>query len=109
MWDYIYVDDAVAALCAVLESQASGCFHLGSGTAVRLRGVMEQIRDFIDPALEIGFGEVPYAPDQVMHLQADIRRLRAATGWEPQIPLAEGLRRTVDWYRMERMQDAARA
>ncbi len=101
MWDYIYVDDAVAALCSVLESSASGVFNLGSGTAIRLRTVIEHLRDYIDPALEIGFGEVPYAADQVMHLEADISRLRAATGWDPKVSLPDGLRRTVEWHKMK--------
>lgn len=101
MWDYIYVEDAVAALCAMLESDAAGVFPLGSGTAVRLRSVIERIRDSMDPALQIGFGEVPYAPDQVMHLEADISRLKIATGWEPKVSLEEGLRRTVEWHKMK--------
>jgi len=32
-----------------------------------------------------------------MHLQADVTKLRAATGWEPVVSLAEGLRQTVAW------------
>jgi UDP-glucose 4-epimerase len=33
-----------------------------------------------------------------MHLQADISRLRRATGWTPKVSLEQGLRRTVQWY-----------
>lgn len=99
MWDYIYVSDAVDALCAVLESSAEGVFPLGSGAPVPLRKTMELLRDIVDSNLEIGFGELPYAPDQVMHLEADITRLQAATGWSPKIALQDGLQRTVDWYR----------
>jgi len=100
LWDYIYVEDAAAAVVAVARSpSANGVFNLGSGTAPRLRDIIEGVRDAIDPALPIGFGEVPYRPDQVMHLEADIARLTRATGWRPKIELAEGIRRTVDWYR----------
>ena len=99
-WDYVYVEDAAAAVAAVARSPAaSGIFNLGSGTAPRLRDIIETVRDAIDPTLPIGFGEVPYRPDQVMHLEADIARLSAATGWRPKVGLAEGIRRTVDWYR----------
>ena len=98
-WDYIYVSDAVDALCSVLEGSAEGVFALGSGVAVPLRKTIELLRDIMDSNLEIGFGEIPYAPDQVMHLEADITRLRAATGWTPKISLEEGLQRTVNWYR----------
>jgi UDP-glucose 4-epimerase len=43
-------------------------------------------------------GDLPYAPDQIMHLQGNINRLEHATGWEPIIALEEGLRRTVAWH-----------
>jgi nucleoside-diphosphate-sugar epimerase len=98
-WDYIYVDDAAAAIVAVAKGGARGIFNLGSGSAPRLRDIIESVRDAVDPTLPIGFGEVPYRPDQVMHLEADTTRLVEATGWQPRVGLAEGIRRTVDWYR----------
>ncbi len=64
-----------------------------------MKSIVELIRDMIDPGLPIGFGEVPYQSDQIMHLQADISRLQRATGWVPQVNLDEGLKRTVSWYK----------
>ena len=100
LWDYLYIDDAAEAIIQLaMEPAASGIFNLGSGEAVSVRSVAEQIRDTIDPALPLGFGDIPYRHDQVMHLQADITKLSNATGWRPQVSLAEGLRRTIDWHR----------
>ena len=100
LWDYIHVDDAAAAIVAVTKADgASGVFNLGSGSAPRLRDIIESVRDAIDPSLPVGFGDVPYRPDQVMHLEADITRLARATGWAPKVALAEGIRDTVEWYR----------
>lgn len=99
-WDYIYVDDVAAAIQATIESPAAtGFFNLGSGNTAAIRAIIERIRDAIDPAAEVGFGEVPYRPDQVMHLEANITRLTAATGWRPRMSLEEGLEKTVDWCR----------
>jgi len=99
-WDYIFIADAAAAIVAAAKSErASGIFNLGSGSAPRLRDIIEKVRDEIDPALPVGFGEVPYRPDQVMHLEADIGRLASATGWKPRVDFPEGIRHTVDWYR----------
>jgi nucleoside-diphosphate-sugar epimerase len=67
-----------------------------------IKSIIERIRDLIDTNLPFGFGEVPYRPDQIMHLQADISRLKQATGWAPQVSLDEGLRRTVAWFRENR-------
>jgi nucleoside-diphosphate-sugar epimerase len=74
-------------------------FNLGSGQAHRLRDIVIKIRDLINPALPLGFGEVAYRLDQVMHLEADITALTQATGWIPKMHLDQGLRLTVDWYR----------
>ena len=99
-WDFLYVGDAARAVRAVLESaSASGLYQLGSGEAPLLRTTIEALRDEIDPSLPLGFGEVPYRPDQVMELRADVRRLRNEAGWQPQMPLKEGLAKTVRWYR----------
>ena len=99
VWDYLYVEDAAKAICAVLEQEVTGIFNLGSGTTVTIRGIVEQIRDMIDPSLPIGFGEIPYQSDQVMHLEADITRLTNATGWRPRIDLKCGLGKTIEWHR----------
>lgn len=99
-WDYVFAADTAEAIFRVATTPtASGVFNLGSGEAHSIRAVVEQIRDQIDPALPLGFGEVPFREDQVMHLQADTARLRRETGWRPRTPLAEGLAETVRWYR----------
>lgn len=98
-WDYIHVDDVVRAIVAALDGSIRGIFNLGSGVARPLRELICLMRDLIDPGLEIGFGELSYRSDQVMHLQADISALRAVTGWTPQVRLEDGLRDLVAWHR----------
>jgi nucleoside-diphosphate-sugar epimerase len=100
LWDYLYVDDAAEAVChAILTPGAEGVFNLGSGRPATIRGIVERVRDRIDPRLPLGFGEVAYRPDQVMRLEANATRLREATGWLPKVDLDEGLTRTVRWFR----------
>ena len=106
-WDYLYIEDAAEAMVrAALTTGATGVYNLGSGRAEAVRWLAEQIRDAIDPGLPLGFGEVPYRPDQVMQLQADNSKIQAATGWRPRITLEEGLQRTVAWHQQRRT-DAA--
>ena len=100
-WDYLYIEDAAKALCRIAESGATGTLNLASGESVRIRDMVERIRDFVDPSLPLGFDEVAYRPDQVMQLKANISRLQSVTGWTPHTSLEEGLRRTVEWFRTE--------
>jgi nucleoside-diphosphate-sugar epimerase len=101
VWDYAHVDDVAAGVIGALDAAARGIFNLGSGQARPLRDIMLLLRDAIDPALPLGFGEVPYRPDQVMHLESDITALMAATQWRPRISLEQGLADTIAWHRCE--------
>lgn len=98
IWDYIYSKDAARAFRLVAESGKDGeiyCF--GTGKTRTLRQYIEVIRDTIDSNLEIGFGELPYYQNQVMHLEADIANLKNDTGFEPGYTFEEGIRETIDW------------
>lgn len=102
-WDYLHVADAARAVLAVVEApEAGGTFNLGSGTARPLRDIVEMIRAQLGTPLAAAYGAVPYRPDQVMHLEADIGRLQRATGWQPQVRLAEGLRECVEFLKKRR-------
>lgn len=99
-WDYLYSQDAARAFCMVAEHGVSGrIYPLGSGTALPLKEYIVQLRDTVDPSVDLAFGAVPYGPLQVMHLQADISGLTNDTGWVPQVSFAEGIRITVENYK----------
>ena len=90
-WDYLHVDDAAAAFERVAATGATGIFNLASGVEVPLRDVVLQIRDAINPQLQLGFGAVPYRPDQVMRMQVSTERLRVMADWRPLTVLSDGL------------------
>jgi nucleoside-diphosphate-sugar epimerase len=103
IWDFLYIDDAADAAVALVENPvAAGIFNLGSGVGRPLREMVTLLRDIVRPGSELGFGLVPYRPDQVMHLEADIGRLKRLTGWEPKVDLRTGLKQTVEWFRSGR-------
>jgi nucleoside-diphosphate-sugar epimerase len=96
-WDYLQIDDvAEGVLAAAITARATGVFNLSSGEPVAVRTIVEMLRDIASPGLQLKFGEIPFGPDQIMHLEGDNSRLREATGWSPQVPLGEGLRQVVE-------------
>jgi nucleoside-diphosphate-sugar epimerase len=99
-WDYLYVDDAAEALRAAALSEAAGSYVLASGTWPTVREWVERVRDEVDPALPLGFGEVAAGP--VPGLRGDPARFCRATGWSPRVGMDEGVRRTVSWLRSHR-------
>ena len=103
LWDFLPVADAARAIRLALATEgARGVYNLGSGRAPRLRDTVKTVRDLVDSALPLGFGEIPYGPNAVMHLEADIASLRRDTGWEPSPSLGPALAETVAWYRAHR-------
>jgi nucleoside-diphosphate-sugar epimerase len=103
LWDYLFIDDLAKAVISIaVRSAAQGVFNLGSGRPIRIRAVVEKVRDLIAPELELVFGEIPYGPDQVRHMEANIDRLRAMTEWRPSTSIDDGLAATVRWHRDQR-------
>lgn len=110
--DFLYVEDAVEAYLAIADLLDDGrgageAFNAGSG---RPRSVLEVVELVCDLA---GTGVTPDVrgsgtPDgEISRQWVDSDKLRAASGWEPRIPLEDGLRRTIEWYR-EHLSTAAR-
>jgi nucleoside-diphosphate-sugar epimerase len=100
MWDFLYIEDVVDALvCVASSATASGIFNLGSGSVIAIEDVAQIVGAALGQEELLGIGDIPYGAGQIMHLEADTSRLRAATGWEPRVSLREGLRRTTEWYR----------
>jgi len=98
-WDYLYVDDAARAIAAVADGKTTGVFNLGSGRTRPLKDYVELIRQEVAAIVDPEYGAVPYRSDQVMHLEADVARLVAASGWSPVVSPQEGVRATVAFER----------
>ncbi|EZP70041.1 NAD-dependent epimerase/dehydratase [Sphingomonas paucimobilis] len=96
-WDYLHIIDcARGILAAALTDSAQGIFNLSSGRARTVRSIVERIRDLACPGLPLTFGDIPFGPNQIMHLEGDCSRLTAATGWTPRIAIEDGLVTVVD-------------
>ena len=102
-WDYLYSGDAAEAFrLAALYGKNGKIYTLGSGKARPLRSYVEEMRDAVDPCLPLGFGEIPYSPQQVMHLSADISALAEDTGFTPCTEFSDGIRKTLEYIQRTR-------
>ena len=92
MWDYIYSKDSARAFRLVAEKGKHGSIYLiASGVTRPLRDFVLDIKDVINSDAEIGFGEIPYYPDQAMWLEADISNLEIDTGFAPRFSFKDGV------------------
>ena len=99
--DFNHVDDVVEALLlAALDPRADGeLYNLGSSQRISLKDLAELL-------VEIhGSGElqlVPFPGDRkaidIGNYYSDYTKINRALGWKPEVPLADGLRRAVEYY-----------
>lgn len=93
IWDYLYADDAGDAILAIAEKGVDGkAYPLGSSIGRKLSDYIEDIRQAINPSVEVKLGVREYYPHQPMHLVADIKDLNEDTDWKPCIPFEEGIK-----------------
>jgi UDP-glucose 4-epimerase len=101
--DYIYIDDAVEALLAAgaLEATDRRAYNIGSGAGTALVDMARTIID-ITGSGRLAFQPWPRLAEQIEtgDFVADISLMRTDTGWAPEMTLIDGLRRTIDAYRV---------
>ncbi|MCG3194414.1 MAG: UDP-glucose 4-epimerase [Thermoanaerobaculia bacterium] len=101
--DLLYVDDAVNAFILAAEKLPGNGEAWNCGTEEPV-----SLAEFAEMLVRLaGTGEVrriPFPPERkqidIGDFSTDSSRLRAVTGWNPRIGLEEGLRRTVEFYRL---------
>jgi UDP-glucose 4-epimerase len=98
--DWIYTDDVLDALllAAATPGIEGATVDVGSGELVSIRGLVERLARLIDADVELEFGGMPDRPLEWPRT-ADLEHAAAVLGWRPKVPLDEGLRRSVAWYR----------
>src|SRR5947209_9579691 len=100
--DFTYIDNAVSAnlLACKAPSQkvAGGVFNVATGRRVNLKETFRILKEFTGFQDEVKFG--PERPGDVKHSLADISRAKKHLGYTPIVHFEEGLKKTVDWYRV---------
>jgi UDP-glucuronate decarboxylase len=96
---FCYVDDLVAGTLAMSRADASlgGPINLGNPTEFTILELARHVAELVGSA--VSFTEAPLPADDPRQRKPDITRARALLGFDPQIPLREGLLRTIDDFR----------
>src|SRR4051794_30353120 len=92
-----YVDDLVRGILLLLRSDLPGPVNIGNPYELSMLELAERIKELTKSDSEIAFIERP--TDDPTVRQPDITLAKRELGWEPQVPLDEGLGRTIEWFR----------
>jgi UDP-glucose 4-epimerase len=97
--DWIYVKDVVHGI--LLAGQAHGIdgqtVDLGSGQLTSIREVVEMLIESMNAGVRPLFGVLPERPREQVR-KANIAAAERMLQWKPETGLADGLRRTIEWY-----------
>jgi dTDP-glucose 4,6-dehydratase len=93
---FCYVDDLIRGLVLLSESDVHDPVNLGNPNEMSLLELAKMIIELTESRSEIVFEALPEDDPQVR--QPDITRARQLLGWEPEIDVRDGLRRTIEHY-----------
>jgi UDP-glucose 4-epimerase len=97
--DFTYVANAVQAVVKAADAPAASgnVYNIGIGASSSVLDLVKHLNDILGTKIQPVHG--PARLGDVRHSQADITLARRDLGYEPAVTFAEGLRRTVEWYR----------
>ena len=94
--DFLYVDDAVEANILAIED-GRGIYNVGVGEGTSINLLFDLLKDILRYKWRPIYG--PARPGEIRKIILDSSRITNELGWRPNVELAEGLARTVDYFR----------
>jgi len=95
--DYVYVGDAARANVLALRSGDDECINIGTGIGTSVNALHRAIAGAV--GRDVGVEQAPKRPGDVHTSIFAIEKAKAILAWEPEVPLAEGIARTVGFFR----------
>jgi len=97
---FTYVDDIARGTILALKPLGYEVINLGGHEVITINELVRLVEELTGKTARVEHG--PANPADMRTNQADVSKARALLGWQPQVSLAEGVKRLVDWYLAER-------
>jgi dTDP-glucose 4,6-dehydratase len=91
---FCYVSDLIRGLVALAQSDYHLPVNIGNPVEFTLLSLAQEVIEAVGSSSPIIYAELPI--DDPKQRRPDISLARELLGWEPEVPLREGLRRTLD-------------
>ena len=96
---FCYVSDLVDGIIKLMNAESDDIqmpVNLGNPGEFTMNELAEQVGKIVDKPVRIKY--LPLPQDDPKQRKPDIERAKSLLGWEPTIPLAEGLKRTALYF-----------
>ncbi|HEY9796489.1 MAG TPA: UDP-glucuronic acid decarboxylase family protein [Leptolyngbyaceae cyanobacterium] len=94
---FCYVSDLVEGLMRLMNSDHTGPINLGNPDEYTILQLAQAVQKMVNPDAEIIFKPLPQ--DDPQRRRPNITKAKTLLGWEPTIPLQEGLKLTIEDFR----------
>lgn len=94
---FCYIDDLIRGIISMIDCDEPGPVNLGNPAEYTIEDLAEMVLQITGSSSPIEFFPLPV--DDPTRRQPSISRAQERLAWEPEVPLEEGLRQTVDWFR----------
>ncbi|MBD0344685.1 MAG: SDR family oxidoreductase [Coleofasciculus sp. Co-bin14] len=94
---FCYVSDLVEGLMRLMNSEYTGPINIGNPEEYTILQLAQAVQSMINPDAEIIFKPLPQ--DDPQRRRPDITKAKTLLGWQPTVPLQEGLKLTVEDFR----------
>ncbi len=100
---FCYVSDLVDGLIRLMNGQFIGPVNLGNPDEYKIVELAQVVQELVNPNVSLRFEPLPQ--DDPRRRRPDITRAQEWLGWQPSVPLREGLKATIEDFR-ERLGDS---
>jgi UDP-glucuronate decarboxylase len=94
---FCYVSDLVEGLMRLMNGEHTGPINLGNPDEYTILELAQAVQKMVNPDAEIIFKALPQ--DDPRRRRPDITKAKSLLGWQPTVPLQEGLKLTIDDFR----------
>ena len=94
---FCYVSDLVEGLMRLMNGDHVGPVNVGNPDEYTILELAQKIQELVNPNVEIKYEQLPQ--DDPKQRQPDITKARTWLGWQPSVPLQEGLKLTIEDFR----------
>jgi len=103
--EFNFVEDTIEGfILAAQEKAAIGeIINLGNGQEISIRNLILKIMEMTNSKSKVLFGALPYRPTEIWRMCADDTKAKKILNWSPKVSLEDGLRRTIDWFKVHSM------
>jgi len=96
---FTYLDDIARGTISALKPLGFEIINLGGHESISINQLITKFEQQIGKTAKVKY--LPAHPADMSISWADISKASQLLGWEPQIDLDDGIRRTIEWYRQE--------